>query len=240
MCYLVFTISSAFRMKKMAHLEHLKSLCPLEGLHVVDVGAGDGVYSRQLDAAGANVTAIEIDPGKVAKAREILPKSINFNLGAAEDLPLITASQDLACLFFSLHHVPSERQSAGFGEIRRVLRSKGRLHIVEPYPYGTMFDVVRMVEDETIVRTNSHQLLNRLDGEHGFSLGKKREYVLTREYPTFEFFLKKIVLPDPDRTRAYEALDSEMADTFNKVKETLDGRVVLHQPCAAYHFSVTG
>ena len=29
---------------------------------VVDVGAGDGVYSRQLNEEGAKVTAIEIDP----------------------------------------------------------------------------------------------------------------------------------------------------------------------------------
>ena len=93
------------------HIEHLKSLRPLEGLKVTDVGAGDGVYSRELDAAGATVTAIEIDPGKVAKATAVLPSSIDVTLGAAEDLPLGDGSQDLVCLFFSLHHVPSNVQS---------------------------------------------------------------------------------------------------------------------------------
>lgn len=224
----------------MAHIEHLKSLCPLEGLDVVDVGAGDGVYSRQLDAAGAKVTAIEIDPEKVERAKENLPGSIDVKLGAAENLPLTFGSQDLVCLFFSLHHVPIAAQPAAFDEFRRVLGTNGRLHIVEPYPYGTMFDVVRLVADETIVRTISHQLLNHMDRTQRFALENKREYVLTREYPSFEFFLEKIVLPDPARAKTYEAVAPEMADTFDRAVEYLDGRFVLHQPCAAYHFSVTG
>nr|WP_302477016.1 class I SAM-dependent methyltransferase [Ruegeria atlantica] len=214
------------------------SLCPLEGLRVADVGAGDGVYSLQLDAAGAKVTAIEIDAEKVARAQENLPNSVDVRLGAAEDIPLETGSQDLVCLFFSLHHVPEDVQYAAFAEFRRVLKGSGHLHIVEPYPYGTMFDVVRMVEDETLVRTRSHQLLNRIDGEKGFKLENKREYVLTRDYPTFEIFLEKIVLPDPKRVQDYKAVAAEMEDTFSRVKETLEGQVVLHQPCAAYHFSV--
>ncbi|WP_170337313.1 class I SAM-dependent methyltransferase [Ruegeria arenilitoris] len=223
----------------MAHIDHLKSICELEGIQVVDVGAGDGVYSRDLYVAGAKVTAIEIDPDKVAKAKEDLPKNIDVRLGAAEDLPLDSGSQDLACLFFSLHHVPVEAQNTAFTEIRRVLGSSGRLHIVEPYPYGTMFDVVRLVEDETLVRTHSHETLNHLDGVDGFRLENKKEYVLTREYPTFEAFLEKIVWPDPDRSRAYEKVSSDVEDAFNRSVETLDGKIVLHQPCAAYHFIVS-
>ena len=148
-------------------------------------------------------------------------------------------SADLVCMFFSLHHVPSRAQPAAFSEIRRVLRREGRLHIVEPYPYGTMFDVVRLVEDETVVRTNSHNLLNELGGKTGIILQDKREYILTREFPTFENFLERIVLPDHDRTRAYEAVPDDVADTFMQAVETIDGRAVLHQPCAAYHFLVS-
>lgn len=223
----------------MTHIEHLKTICELEGLQVVDVGAGDGVYSRDLYAAGAKVIAIEIDPGKVAKAKENLPKNIDVRLGAAEDLPLESGSQDLACLFFSFHHIPVEVQHNAFTEIHRVLGNSGRLHIVEPYPYGTMFEVIRLVEDETLVRSHSHETLSHLDGVDGFWLENKREYVLTREYPTFDAFLKKIVWPDPDRSRAYAKVSSDMEDTFNRSVEILDGQIVLHQPCAAYHFIVS-
>lgn len=67
----------------------------------------------------------------------------------------------------------------------------------------------------------------------------KYEYVLTRECSTFEVFLEKKVRPDPDRAQAYETVASQMANTFERVKETVDGRVVLRQRCAAYHFSLT-
>ncbi|WP_109313331.1 class I SAM-dependent methyltransferase [Ruegeria sp. AU67] len=104
----------------MTHIDHLKSICELEGIQVVDVGAGDGVYSRDLYAAGAKVTAIEIDSDKVAKAKEDLPRNIDVRIGAAGDLPLDSGSQDLASLFFSLHHIPVEVQHTAFTEISRV------------------------------------------------------------------------------------------------------------------------
>lgn len=61
---------------------------------------GDDTYSRQLGDAGSKVTAIEIDAGKVAKAKEYLSNGIDVRLGAAEDLPVGANSQDLAYLFF--------------------------------------------------------------------------------------------------------------------------------------------
>lgn len=222
----------------MAHIALLRSMYSLKDRPVVDIGAGDGVYAKQLYEEGAYVTAIEVDPTKVSNAKSNIPPGIDVLLGAAEKLPLKTNSQQLACFFFSLHHVPADLHRAAFDEVRRVLRSGGRLHVVEPYPFGTMFDVVRMVEDETFVRTNSHNVLDRLDEDQSFKLLAKNEYILTREYPTFEFFLDKIVRPDPDRYSQYKAVASDMRHTFERVIENVDGKRVLHQPCASYHFQV--
>lgn len=223
----------------MAHITHLRSICPLADRTVVDIGAGDGVYSKQLHSEGAQVTAIEIDPEKVSNARSNLAPDINVMLGAAEELPLGSNSQQLACLFFSLHHVPADLHAQAFDEVCRVLEPGGRLHVVEPYPYGTMFDVVRMVEDETDVRAKSHDVLNRLETDRRYRLLDKHDYVLTREYPTFDFFVDKIVRPDPDRSAAYEKVAAEMQTIYDRVVESSDGRKVLHQPCAAYHFEVS-
>lgn len=211
----------------------------MNGQPVVDVGAGDGLYSKQLHEEGAQVTAVEVEPQKVSNARTKLPSEIDVRLGAAENLPLEENSQQLACFFFSLHHVPIDLHEAAFDEVQRVLRPGGRLHVVEPFPYGTMFDVVSMVEDETFVRTNSHKTLDRLDEDQRFRLLAKDVYVLTREFPTFEVFLDKIVRPDSDRASKYEAVASEMRDTYDRVIENVNGVRVLHQPCAAYHFEVS-
>lgn len=222
----------------MAHIEHLRSIFSLEGRRVVDVGAGDGVYSRQLNENGAKVSAVEIDSAKVAKARSLLPPDIDVLLGSAERLPLEDSSQQLTCFFFSLHHVPMELHDAAFTEVCRVSQRGARLHVVEPYPFGSMFDVVRLVEDETIVRTNSHKVLGQLDLDPRFRLHSKNEYVLTRKYPSFDHFLEKIVQPDPERLEAFGKVAEEMERTFESAVEKIDGALVLHQPCAAFHFIV--
>jgi SAM-dependent methyltransferase len=224
----------------VAHVEYLRSLVNLRGKTVVDVGAGDGGFSLKLALEGATVTPVEVDSAKVAKIRANLPGGVEVVLGRAEELPLKSQSQDLACMFFSLHHVPESGQSAAFNEILRVLKPGGRLHVVEPYPYGTMFDVVRMVEDETRVRTHSHDILSRLGEAAEFRLVARQEYVLTREYPSFDIFVDKIVNSDADRRKVFPAVAGTMEDTYNRVVEVVDGVRVLHQPCAAYHFQTRG
>jgi ubiquinone/menaquinone biosynthesis C-methylase UbiE len=224
----------------MGHIEHLKSVCDLHGMAVIDIGAGDGTFSLQMSEAGARVTAVEVEPGKVARIRERLPDSAKVVLGRAEQLPVDDSSQDLACMFFSLHHVPQEVQDVGFDEIRRVVRPGGRLHIVEPFPYGTMFDVVRLIEDETEVRTHSHEILNVLGNGGPFRLLSHEHYVLTRQYPSFDAFVERSVRSFPERLAAFERAARDIEAVFHRVVEDVDGTQVLHQPCAAYHFEIAG
>jgi ubiquinone/menaquinone biosynthesis C-methylase UbiE len=224
---------------QMAHLEYLKTLFNLCGSAVVDVGAGDGTYSRELDLAGAKVSAVEVDQAKVGRAKSSLPATIEVMMGFAEQIPLEADSQDLACLFFSLHHVPIDVQDVALKEIVRVLKPQGRLHIVEPYPYGSMFEMVRMVEDETQVRTHSHQLLTSLGQRAEFRLIDHKDYTLSREYQSFDTFLDKIVRNDPDRSANLHAVEAKMELAFHQEIEEIDHRKLLYQPCAAYHFVVS-
>jgi ubiquinone/menaquinone biosynthesis C-methylase UbiE len=224
----------------MAHVDHLGSIHDLRGRAAVDIGAGDGTFSRQLDQVGASVSGIEIDPTMVARARVNLPDTVSMLVGRAEELPLEDGSKDIACFFFSFHHVPIDVQEQALEEVIRVLKPGGRLHIVEPYPFGSMFEVVRLVEDETRVRTHSHEVLGALGDRSEFTLIDKKDYVLTREYPDFETFLNKIVVNNPERAAVFPAVRDRMEKTFNRELDEVDGRRVLHQPCAAYHFEVPG
>lgn len=223
----------------VSHIEYLNSVYSLTNRAVLDVGAGDGTFSRQLERFGANVIGIEIDQGLVDTARANLPEHISLLVGRAEALPVDDSSQDIACFFFSFHHVPIDVQERALAEVRRVLKPGGRLHVVEPFPYGSMFDVVRMVEDETHVRTHSHRLMADLGARPEFNLLARKEYTLTREYPDFEIFLNKIVRSNPDRMAKFATVEDEMREVFIRVREESDGKSVLRQPCAGYHFELS-
>ena len=49
----------------------IQALEPLESKHVLDIGCGGGVLSAWLTDRGANVTAIDLSPESVARAREL-------------------------------------------------------------------------------------------------------------------------------------------------------------------------
>ena len=72
----------------MSHIEEVRRRFSLNGLRVVDVGAGTGAFANQLAAAGADVIGIEIDPAKVEQARQAASPDIRFETGRAESLPL--------------------------------------------------------------------------------------------------------------------------------------------------------
>ncbi len=220
----------------MAHIEYLKTVLDLNGIMIADLGAGDGAFARQMHEAGGNVTGIEIDAAKVARARNNLPCNVYMLEGVAQALPIEDNAMDLVCFFFSFHHVPMVVQEKALEEVVRVLKPCGRLHVVEPQPFGGMFDAVKLVEDETEVRTNSHAIMNGLGSRRAFELLAQKEYVLTRHYPDFEALLDRMIRTDPARLAQLPEVKDEMERIFLSNPPDADGVRSIDQPCVAYHF----
>ena len=220
------------------HLEYLTSVYNLGGRKVADIGAGDGTFSKQIHQHGGIVTAIEVDADKVKIARLNLPEEIVVAEGRGEDLPLESDSQDLACFFFSFHHVPISVQRQALDEVQRVLKPGGRLHVVEPLATGTMFDLVKLVDDETAVRENSHAIMAMLGEGEIFKLLASQQYTLKRDYADFETFVSRVVAIDGQRVKKLPGVEQQMKRLFSQVDKDADGVCHLHQPCIAYHFAL--
>lgn len=102
-------------------------ILPVGANRIADVGAGTGKLTRALVAApGAQVVAIDPDPGMLAALRAALPGVPTF-VGTAESLPLPDAGVDAVVLGQAWHWVDPVAASR---EIGRVVRPGGALGLI--------------------------------------------------------------------------------------------------------------
>ena len=95
-------------------------------LDVLDLGAGTGVLTAGLLAAGRSVTAVEPDPEMLAELRRLLP-DVRAVVGRAEAVPLPDGSVDAVLVGTAFHWFDTDR---ALPEIARVLRPGGVLGVL--------------------------------------------------------------------------------------------------------------
>lgn len=101
---------------------------------ILDVGCGTGTMTMWIKQQfpGARVLGIDLDPAILGMARDKAAKSgvdVEFIEANAADMPLPAGSVD--CVFSSLffHHLLPEQKVEVLGEIFRVLKDGGEVHI---------------------------------------------------------------------------------------------------------------
>jgi 2-polyprenyl-3-methyl-5-hydroxy-6-metoxy-1,4-benzoquinol methylase len=133
-----FVESGADYYRLQVHGPALLSACePLRDLAVLDLGCGQGYFSRQLVSRGAHVDGVDISADLIARAREYEarePLGIRYHRLSAVDVAAKWPRQhfDLAAACMSLQDmadVPGTLRAAA-----AVVRSGGRLVFSVPHP----------------------------------------------------------------------------------------------------------
>ena len=147
------------------------------GQRVLDLGCGTGTLAIMVKQAtpDAEVVGLDGDPKILNQARskaERASADVRFDHGYSTELPYEDASFDrvLSTLFF--HHLTTEDKRRTAGEIKRVLRPGGELHVADFTNPGdplmaTAFQVVRTFDGRDRTAINAKGKLPELFAEAG-------------------------------------------------------------------------
>ncbi len=96
-----------------------------QGLEILDVGGGPGIYARWLSEQGHRVHVVDPIPLHIEQA---IAGGVSAELGDARRLRQADATADIVLLLGPLYHLPRRAdREAVLAEARRVLRSGGLL-----------------------------------------------------------------------------------------------------------------
>lgn len=112
-------------------LTALASLTPLRGDALLDIGCGDGTYTRRLADGFARVEAIDPEPGRLGVFRDRgLDGDVRLHEMYAEALAFPADTFDVVTAIEVLEHVSDVERT--LAEVHRVLRPGGRFGLTTP------------------------------------------------------------------------------------------------------------
>ena len=106
------------------HRDEFLPLVPRPGRLTVDIGCGEGRVSRDLQAMGHRVLAVDLSQAMCRAAASHPAAPVPAVVADATCLPLATGAADCAVAFMSLHDI--DHMPAAIREIARILTADGR------------------------------------------------------------------------------------------------------------------
>ncbi len=202
-------------------LDVLAELVPLARQRIVELGCGAANLSRALLArhADSSVTGLEVDARQHAKNLAAPQPGLEFVAAGAQAIPFPDASFDLALMLKSLHHVPLPLLAQALGEAARVLRPGGHLYVSEPVYAGALNDVIRIYNDEGVVRAAAQAALDEALHTGLWTQVAERRFGMPVRFRDFADFEQRMMRP----TYADHRIDEDKVAAVRAVYEPHQG-----------------
>jgi SAM-dependent methyltransferase len=175
----------------------LAELLTLDQLNIIELGCGNARLARTLlqRYPGTRVTGLEVDARQHAKNLADPQDNLNFIAAGAQAIPLADAAFDLALMLKSLHHVPLSAMAQALDEVARVLRPGGYLFVSEPIYDGAMNEVIRLYNDEGVVRAAAQAALDGALNTGRWEQVAERRFATPVHFENFADFEQRMMRP---------------------------------------------
>ena len=221
------------------HLAILAKHLDFEHSRILDIGSGGGELSLALSHKGAKVTGIECSRDQMKRAIARQGKDCNFMFSVGENLPFRDSWFDATVFFNSIHHIPEDSMETAISEAISVTKSGGLVYVAEPLAEGACFELDSPVEDETEVRAQAQQCLNKaIKSDSKFSEDGEERYKVYFDYQNFEEYKDEMLRFDQSRKPRFEKLEELMRYRFQELGKSIDQGVRFYQPMLARCFRV--
>jgi len=197
-------------------LDVLADLIPLDKQDIIELGCGAAQLARSLLSRfpGSQVTGLEVDQRQHAKNLASPQSGLNFVASGAQAIPFADASFDVALMLKSLHHVPMPLLAQALAEVGRVLRPRGYLYVSEPVYAGAFNEIIRLFNDEGVVRAAAQATLDAaLKAGHWQQVAERR-FEMPVAFKDFDDFERRIMRPTFADHRIDDAKLAEVRAAF--------------------------
>lgn len=179
-------------------LDVLVELLPTPGTRVIELGCGGARMARQMLERWPDMRylGLEVDLRQHAINLQDTPPRMRFAVGGAQAIACDDAQFDLALMLKSLHHVPLDAMDQALTEVARVLRPGGHLYVSEPVYEGALNEIVRLYNDEGIVRAAAQAALDRALAVRGtWEQVAQRRFDMPVHFEDFAQFERRMMNP---------------------------------------------
>lgn len=179
-------------------LDVLVELLPTPGTRVIELGCGGARMARQMLQRWPDMRylGLEVDLRQHAINLQDTPPRMRFAVGGAQAIACDDAQFDLTLMLKSLHHVPLDAMDQALTEVARVLRPGGHLYVSEPVYEGALNEIVRLYNDEGIVRAAAQAALDRALAVRGtWEQVAQRRFDMPVHFEDFAQFERRMMNP---------------------------------------------
>lgn len=179
-------------------LDVLGDLVPLAEQRIIELGCGNARLARALVQrhAGSQVVGLEVDAVQHAKNVSSPQERLLFMAGSAEAVPFPDAGFDGAMMLKSLHHVSLAAMDRALAEVARVVKPGGWFYVSEPIYGGALNEVVRLYNDEGVVRPAAQAALDRaLSAGMHWEAADERRFAQPAHFQDWAEFAQRMLYP---------------------------------------------
>ena len=178
-------------------LDVLATVWPQPSGEVIELGCGAARKARQMLARWPTLSYLGLEVDERQHALNIAEPApgMRFALGGAQAIPADGAAFDLALMLKSLHHVPLPELDTALSEVARVLKPGGWFYVSEPIYAGALNEIVRLYNDEGLVRPAAQAALDRAVAQGLFEPVSEHRFAQSVHFANFETFAQRMLYP---------------------------------------------